>query len=173
MAAARIFCFARTRRWAIVGPGTRKARTISGVCSPAMRRRGAVDGPAVGKPEGNAVPGAGDARVVLGAAERSLVQWPARVGVPVGEGRHVRALFPVRRPGSPLTEDALAQRPHALGTSPRESRNPALFTLAADVPAPILAQSLAIHIKAAIQWQEISGGDWAGYDADVRAPLEP
>ncbi len=118
------------------------------------------------------MPGAGDARVVLGAAERSLVQWPARVGAPVGEGRHVRALFPVRRPGSPLTEDALAQRLHVLGISPRKSRNTALFTLAADVPAAILAKTLGIHIKAAIQWQKISGGDWAVYAADVGARLE-
>src|SRR5260370_20275868 len=161
MAAARIFCFARTRRWAIVGPGTRKARTISGVCSPAMSRRGPVHDPPVGKQEGNAVPGAGDARVVLGAAERSLVQWPARVGAPVGEGRHVRALFPVRRPGSPLTEDALAQRLHVLGISPRKSRNTALFTLAASLPAAILAKTLGIHIKAAIQWPQISGRAWA------------
>jgi len=59
----------------------------------------------------------------------------------------------------PLTEDALAQRLHALGISPRQSRNTALFTLAADVPAAILAKTLGIHIKAAIQWQKISGGD--------------
>ncbi len=59
-------------------------------------------------------------------------------------------LFPGRRPGSPLTEDALAQRLHALGISPRQSRNTALFTLAADVPAAILAKTLGIHIKAAI-----------------------
>ncbi len=64
----------------------------------------------------------------------------------------------------PLTEDALAQRLHALGISPRQSRNTALFTLAADVPAAILAKTLGIHIKAAIQWQKISGGDWAAYD---------
>ena len=76
-------------------------------------------------------------------------------------------LFPGRRPGSPLTEDALAQRLHALGISPRQSRNTALFTLAADVPAAILAKTLGIHIKAAIQWQKISGGDWAAYAADI------
>jgi hypothetical protein len=68
-------------------------------------------------------------------------------------------LFPGRRPGSPLTEDALAKRLHALGISPRQSRSTALFTLAADVPAAILAKTLCIHIKAAIQWQKISGGD--------------
>ena len=70
-------------------------------------------------------------------------------------------LFPGRRPGSPLTEDALAQRLHALGISPRQGRGTALFTLAADVPAAILAKTLGIHVKAAIQWQKISGGDWS------------
>jgi zinc-finger of transposase IS204/IS1001/IS1096/IS1165 len=81
-------------------------------------------------------------------------------------------LFPGRRPGSPLTEDALAQRLHALGISPRQARNTALFTLAADVPAAILAKTLSIHIKAAIQWQKISGGDWAAYAAGIGSRLE-
>ncbi len=60
-------------------------------------------------------------------------------------------LFPGRRPASLLTEDALARRLHAPGISPRQSRNTALFTLAAGVPAAILAKTLGIHIKAAIQ----------------------
>ena len=81
-------------------------------------------------------------------------------------------LFPGRRPGSSLTEDALAQRLHALGISPRQSRNTALFTLAADVPAAILAKTLGIHVKAAIQWQKISGGDWAAYATEVSSRLE-
>jgi hypothetical protein len=81
-------------------------------------------------------------------------------------------LFPGRRPGSPLTEDALAKRLHALGISPRQSRSTALFTLAADVPAAVLAKTLGIHVKAAIQWQKISGGDWAAYATDASNRLE-
>ena len=76
-------------------------------------------------------------------------------------------LFPGRRPGSPLTEDALAQRLDALGISPRQGRSTALFALAADVPAAILAKTLGIHVQAAIQWQKISGGDWSAYAADI------
>jgi hypothetical protein len=76
-------------------------------------------------------------------------------------------LFPGRRPGHPLTEGALARRLHALGLKPRQSRNTALFTLATEVPAAILAKTLGIHIKAAIQWQQISNGDWTSYAADV------
>ena len=81
-------------------------------------------------------------------------------------------LFPGHRPGSALTEDALAKRLHALGISPRQSRSTALFTLATDVPAAILAKTLGIHIKAAIQWQKISAGDWAAYAADISSRLE-
>jgi hypothetical protein len=45
-----------------------------------------------------------------------------------------------------------------------------LFTRAADVPAAILAKTLGIHVKAAIQWQKISAGGWAAYAADSRRP---
>jgi hypothetical protein len=76
-------------------------------------------------------------------------------------------LFPGRWPGRPLTEGALARRLHVLGVNPRQSRNTALFTLAADIPAAILAKTLGIHIKAAIHWQKISAGDWAAYAADI------
>jgi hypothetical protein len=82
-------------------------------------------------------------------------------------------LFPGRWPGRALTEDALAQRLHALGISPRQGRSTALFTLAADVPAAILAKTLGIHVQAAIQWQKISAGDWAAYAADVSRRTTP
>jgi hypothetical protein len=76
-------------------------------------------------------------------------------------------LFPGRWPGAALTEDALSGRLHAVGISSRQARSTALFTLAADVPAAILAKTLGIHVKAAVEWQKISAGDWAGYAADV------
>src|SRR5262249_10523875 len=84
-------------------------------------------------------------------------------------------LFPGRWPGRALTEDALAQRLHALQISPRQGRSTALFTLAAEVPAAILAKTVGIHVQAAIQWQKISAGDWAAYAADVsrRATQQP
>jgi hypothetical protein len=76
-------------------------------------------------------------------------------------------LFPGNRPGSALTEDALAQRLHAIGISPRQGRSTALFALAAEVPPAILAKTLGIHVQVAIQWQKISAGDWTAYAADV------
>ena len=84
-------------------------------------------------------------------------------------------LFPGHRPGSALTEDALAQRLHAIGISPRQGRSTALFALAAEVPAAILAKTLGIHVQVAIQWQKISAGDWTAYAADVsrRSSINP
>jgi hypothetical protein len=82
-------------------------------------------------------------------------------------------LFPGRWPGRALTEDALAQRLRALGISPRQGRSTALFTLAAEVLAAILAKTLGIHVQAAIQWQKISAGDRAACAADVSRRTTP
>jgi hypothetical protein len=76
-------------------------------------------------------------------------------------------LFPGRHPGTALTSDALGLRLHALRISPRQGRSTALLTLAAEVPAAILAKTLGIHVQVAIQWQKISAGDWAAYAADI------
>ena len=76
-------------------------------------------------------------------------------------------LFPGHRPGTALTPDALGRRLRSIGISPRQARSTALLTLASEIPATILAKMLGIHIKAAVQWQKISSGDWAGYAADV------
>jgi len=76
-------------------------------------------------------------------------------------------LFPGRWPGHPLSEEALARRLRAHGLQPRQGRNTALFMLAAEVPAAILAKMLGLHIKVAVQWQQLSSGDWTAYAADV------
>jgi hypothetical protein len=39
--------------------------------------------------------------------------------------------------------------------------------LSAEIPAAILAKTLGLHIKAAVQWQQISSGDWTSYAAEV------
>ena len=63
------------------------------------------------------------------------------------------------RPGSALSVDALARGFAPSGISPRQGRSTALFTLAADVPAAILAKTLGMHVQVAVQWQKISAGD--------------
>ncbi|MFJ8752121.1 hypothetical protein ACIREO_22735 [Streptomyces sp. NPDC102441] len=59
-----------------------------------------------------------------------------------------------RVPGKPLSlsRDQLVLRLRALGVNPRQDRATALFTLAAQVPAAILARMLGIHRAVAVQW---------------------
>ena len=82
-------------------------------------------------------------------------------------------MFPGRWPGTALARDSLGKRLHAIGVSPRQARSTTLLTLAAEVPASILAKMLGIHIQAAVQWQKISSGDWAAYAADVSRRATP
>ncbi|WP_327311727.1 hypothetical protein [Streptomyces sp. NBC_01243] len=76
-------------------------------------------------------------------------------------------LFPGGHPRLPLTDSQIGKRLHKIGIRPKQDRSTALFTLATEVPAAILARMLGIHIKVAVQWQQASGGDWAAYAADV------
>jgi hypothetical protein len=76
-------------------------------------------------------------------------------------------LFPGGRPGQPLGDDRLGMRLKNIGLHPRQARSTALFTLAAEIPAAILARTLGIHIQVAVQWQRASAGDWMTYAAEV------
>lgn len=76
-------------------------------------------------------------------------------------------LFPGGQPGQPISGARLTQRLEALGISPRQARSTALFQLAAEIPAAILARTLGISTSAAVTWQRLSAGDWAAYAADV------
>jgi len=59
--------------------------------------------------------------------------------------------------------------------SPLQDRCTALFALATEVPASILARMLGIHIAVAVQWQRATSGDWGRYAADIsrRNPEQP
>jgi hypothetical protein len=48
-----------------------------------------------------------------------------------------------------------------------QPRSAALFQLATDVPAAVLARMLGIHITVAVTWQRASSGDWTTYAAEV------
>jgi len=87
----------------------------------------------------------------------------ARIGTP----DNVPWLFPGGRPGQPIGDDRLGIRLQKIGLQPRDDRSAALFTLATELPAAILARMLGIHIQVAVQWQKASAGDWAAYAADV------
>jgi hypothetical protein len=76
-------------------------------------------------------------------------------------------LFPGGRPGQPISSYQLGQRLHRVGVRPGQARSTALFQLASELPAAILARLLGIHISVAVKWQQASSGDWTNYAAEV------
>jgi hypothetical protein len=81
-------------------------------------------------------------------------------------------LFPGGQPGRPITASRMTERLRHLGIHPGQARSTALFQLATDVPAAVLARMLGIHITVAVTWQRASAGDWTSYAADVSRRLE-
>ena len=61
----------------------------------------------------------------------------------------------------------MTERLRQLGIQSGQSRSTALFQLATDLPAAILARMLGIHISVAVAWQRASSGDWTNYAAEV------
>lgn len=76
-------------------------------------------------------------------------------------------LFPGGRPGQPISAFRLAERLRHLGINSARSRSAALFQLATDLPAAVLARMLGIHIAVAAAWQRASSGDWTNYAAEI------
>lgn len=76
-------------------------------------------------------------------------------------------LFPGGQPGRPLSAFGLGERLRQLGLHPGQARSTALFQLATDLPAAVLARMLGIHITVAAAWQRASAGDWMAYAADI------
>jgi hypothetical protein len=56
---------------------------------------------------------------------------------------------------------------------PSQARSTALFQLATELPAAILARTLGIHISSASAWQRAASSDWAAYAADVGRRSRP
>ncbi len=75
-------------------------------------------------------------------------------------------LFPGRRPGQPLSDHRLGQRLQRIGLHPGQDRSTALFALATELPAAVLARILGIYIKVAVAWQHAASGDWTAYAAE-------
>ncbi len=84
-------------------------------------------------------------------------------------------LFPGGQPGQPVSAFQLAGRLRQIGIHSGQARSAALFQLATELPAAVLARMLGIHITVAVQWQRASAGDWMSYAADVsrRAGQQP
>ncbi|GAA1890746.1 hypothetical protein GCM10009715_40470 [Paeniglutamicibacter psychrophenolicus] len=82
-------------------------------------------------------------------------------------------LFPGGRPGQAITPAHLGVRLKKIGIQPGQARSTALFQLAIDLPAALMARMLGIHVGVAVQWQRASSGDWASYAADVSRRNQP
>jgi hypothetical protein len=76
-------------------------------------------------------------------------------------------LFPGGQPGRPISTTQPAQRLNQLRIRPSQARSTALFQLATEIPAAILARTLGIHTDVAVTWQRLSAGDWTNYAAEV------
>jgi hypothetical protein len=76
-------------------------------------------------------------------------------------------LFPGGHPGQPLSAFRIAERLRHLGIQSSRARSAAMFQLAADLPAAILARTLGIHISVAATWQRACAGDWLSYAAEI------
>ncbi|MFF9073536.1 hypothetical protein ACF1FX_27765 [Streptomyces sp. NPDC014646] len=84
-------------------------------------------------------------------------------------------LFPGGRPGRPISAWVMGERLRKLGIRLAEARSTALFQLATELPAAVLARTLGIDITVAVTWQRAAVGDWAAYAAEVgrRTPPQP
>jgi hypothetical protein len=91
----------------------------------------------------------------------------------LGDQRTSPWLFPGGRPGQPISAYQLAERLRQLGLRPAQNRTTALFGLATELPAAVLARLLGIHIKVAVAWQQACAGDWTGYAADYSRRTPP
>ncbi|MFJ9360814.1 hypothetical protein [Streptomyces mirabilis] len=67
-----------------------------------------------------------------------------------------------------------ANQHHTADRTPQPARNPAhqarstaLFQLATEIPAAVLARTLGIHTDVAVAWQRLSAGDWTAYAAEI------
>jgi hypothetical protein len=91
----------------------------------------------------------------------------------IGDQGTSRWLFPGGQPGRPISAFQLGERLRQLGLNPGQARSTALFGLATELPAAILARLLGIHISVAVAWQRASSGDWANYAAEVSRRQRP
>lgn len=74
-------------------------------------------------------------------------------------------LFPGRHAGTHLTAEHLRDRLARYGLASVTSRASAILALAAQLPAPVLAERLGIHQGRAAEWARTVGQDYGGYVA--------
>ncbi|MER6134449.1 hypothetical protein [Streptomyces sp. NPDC001815] len=114
----------------------------------------------------------GAVRIRLGAvpvelpapvAELALQQVAIRRSHAVPGRTDARRLFSGGQPGRPISAWAMGERLHKLGIRLAEARSTALFQLATELPAAVLARTLGIDIT--VKWQRAA--------AETGAPTPP
>jgi hypothetical protein len=81
-------------------------------------------------------------------------------------------LFPGRTPNRAVHPGSFGQRLKRSGLTIRGGRNTALIALAAELPAAVLADLLAINVTTATRWAGYAKRDWHDYLAARRADAE-
>ena len=89
-----------------------------------------------------------------------------------GDGTGPGWLFPGLVPGRPASPAWFSRQLLDYGIDSRPARNAALIALAGELPAPILADVLGLHINTAVRWADIAKRDWGSYLAARAADLE-
>jgi len=74
-------------------------------------------------------------------------------------------LFPGGVPGRPLTTENIRSQLVDIGIKPYQTRKAALFQLAAQIPAPVLAELLGLTDRNAAKWAHLAARDWQNYIA--------
>ncbi|MEV8510489.1 hypothetical protein AB0368_37450 [Actinoplanes sp. NPDC051475] len=72
-------------------------------------------------------------------------------------------LFPGQLAGRPRSAASLQRQLRKHGIGIRAARNAALIALAADLPAPVLAEVPGISFSGAVQWARRAGRSWHTY----------
>lgn len=89
--------------------------------------------------------------------EQHLVQHHRRLG------RATRFLFPGRPSTEPIAASSLAARLRRYGIPAGAARNTALMTLAAELPARVIADLFGLAPKTATAWSLYAQADWTAY----------
>lgn len=116
-----------------------------------------------------------DARVLV-SFDTTPIQMPpildelirrylTRPGAPTITSSNHGWLFAGRSPGRHLVSENFRGELVAHGIRPGQSRHAALFALASQIPAPVLADLVGIADKTATKWATLAARDWSTYIA--------
>lgn len=93
----------------------------------------------------------------------------SRRGKSLYHSRDTGWLFPGGNPGTHLVTENIRAQLVDRGIHPGQTRKTALFQLAGDIPAPVLADLIGLTNSNAAAWAKLAGRGWTAYIADRAA----